>query len=90
MIHEPPPRPLRTLSRSVLRVMEAGGRFLLWLGPGLLVILPVVWLLNPQARDEVLAQGSVALLLWGAMAAGWHIVLVFLRWWMWWHRDERG
>lgn len=90
MIHEPPPKPLRDISRVVLRAMEAGGRFLLWLGPALLVILPLVWLFNAEARDRVLEQAPVLLLLWGAAVVGWHMVLVFLRWWIWWHRDERG
>lgn len=90
MIHEPPPKPLRDISRIVLRAMEAGGRFLLWLGPALLVILPAVWWFNSGARDQVLREGGIALLLWAALAVGWHMVLVFLRWWVWWHRDERS
>lgn len=90
MKHEPPPRPLRELSRLALRVMEAGGRFLLWLGGALVVIVPLVWLFNGDARDRVVAEGGFSFLAWAVILVGWHMVLTFLRWWIWWHEDEPG
>ena len=90
MKHEPPPRPLRDLAVVAMRVMEAGGRFLLWLGAAIVVIAPIIWLLNRDRSDQVLNQLGLSFLAWGAILVGWHLVLTFLRWWIWWHEDESG
>jgi len=86
--HEPPPRPLRDIAPMAMRVMEAGGRYLLWLGAAMIVIAPIVWLLNRERSDLILGNLALAFLFWAAILVGWHLVLVFLRWWVWWHEDE--
>ena len=88
MKHEPPPRPLRDLAPVAMRVMEAGGRYLLWLGAAILVLAPFVWLINRSDSGEVLNDIGFTLLGWAAILVGWHLVLTFLRWWIWWHEDD--
>lgn len=88
MKHEPPPRPLRDFAEAAMRVMDAGGRFLLWLGGGLVVIAPIVWLLNRDRGDLIVSNLGLSFLAWAAILVGWHLVLTFLRWWIWWHEDE--
>lgn len=73
-----------------MRVMEAGGRYLLWLGGALLLIAPIVLLLYHDRSDAVLGELALSFLLWAAILVGWHMVLTFLRWWIWWHEDESG
>lgn len=68
--------------------MEAGGRFLLWLGGALVVTAPIVWLLNRDRSDQIVNDLGLSFLAWAAILVGWHLVLTFLRWWIWWHEDE--
>lgn|GEM_PF-5187220 len=90
MKHEPPPRPLRELASVAMRVLEAGGRFLLWLGAALLIISPIIWLFNRDRSDEILGAIGPSFLAWAAILVGWHLVLTFMRWWIWWHEDQGG
>ena len=87
MNHEPPPRHLRTFAIRAEVVMEAGGRFLLWLGPAVALIAVAMWLAGRESGAILANDAVLALLFWAVILVGWHMVLAFVRWWIWWH-DE--
>ncbi|MGB3165216.1 MAG: hypothetical protein WBA68_00360 [Alteraurantiacibacter sp.] len=86
-MHAPPPRPLRTFAKKALVVMRAGGRYLLWLGPALALVAGALWFFEGSTGPEFRETVMLVVLFWAAILVVWHMVLTFLRWWIWWHSE---